>query len=79
MLEKKLRALSLICHRTQAAYLWWKITKKLKEVVPRALFTIALQAAVWWKVVAREDLSAMRKDVTAKFLWLRYNKKKKNF
>ncbi len=63
---EKVEALALICHRSQASYLWWKITTKLKEVVPRALFTIALQAAVWSKIVAREDISAMRKDVTAK-------------
>lgn len=74
---EKVEALSLICHRTQAAYLWWKITKKLKEVVPRALFTIALQATVWWKVVAREDLSAMRKDVTAKLYGWDITRKRK--
>nr|MDD3720333.1 translation elongation factor 4 [Candidatus Gracilibacteria bacterium] len=62
----KVDALSLMCHRSQAPYLGGKIAKKLKEVVPRALFTIAIQAAVGGKVVAREDISAMRKDVTAK-------------
>lgn len=74
---EKVEALSLICHRTQAAYLGWKVTKKLKEVVPRALFSIALQAAVWWKVVAREDLSAMRKDVTAKLYGWDVSRKRK--
>jgi len=39
-------ALAIICHRSQAAYLGGKIVLKLKEVVPRALFSIALQAAV---------------------------------
>ncbi|MBW7954876.1 elongation factor 4 [Candidatus Gracilibacteria bacterium] len=63
---EKVEALALICHRSQAAYLGGKITSKLKEVVPRALFSIALQASVGGRVVAREDLSAMRKDVTAK-------------
>jgi len=63
---EKVDALSIICHRTQAQSLGRKITKKLKDVVPRALFAIALQAAIGGKVVAREDLSAMRKDVTAK-------------
>jgi len=63
---EKIDALALICHRSQAAYLWGKMTKKLKEIVPRALFTIALQASVGGKVVAREDISALRKDVTAK-------------
>lgn len=74
---EKVDALSIMCHRTQAAYLWWKITKKLKEVVPKALFTIAIQASVWWKVVAREDLSAMRKDVTAKLYGWDISRKRK--
>lgn len=74
---EKVEALAIICHRSQAAYLWWKIVLKLKEVVPRALFAIALQAAVWWRVVAREDLSAMRKDVTAKLYWWDISRKRK--
>ncbi|MDD4151979.1 MAG: translation elongation factor 4 [Candidatus Gracilibacteria bacterium] len=59
-------ALSLICHRNSRAYLGGKMVRKLKEVVPKAQFAIALQAAVGAKVVAREDISALRKDVTAK-------------
>lgn len=74
---EKIEALALICHRSQASYLWWKITSKLKEVVPRAMFTIALQAAVWWKFVAREDISAMRKDVTAKLYGWDITRKRK--
>lgn len=70
-------ALSIICHRTQANYLWSKIVKKLKEVVPQALFSIALQAAIWWKVVARETLSALRKDVTAKLYGWDITRKRK--
>lgn len=63
---EKVDALSFICHRLHAAGIGGKMAKKLKEVIPRALFTIAIQAAVGGKVVAREDISAMRKDVTAK-------------
>ncbi|MDD3303073.1 MAG: translation elongation factor 4 [Candidatus Gracilibacteria bacterium] len=63
---EKVDALSVFCHKSQANYVGGKITKKLKEVVPRALFAIAIQVAVGGKVVAREDISAMRKDVTAK-------------
>jgi GTP-binding protein LepA len=63
---EKVDALSMMCHRTQAQNIGGKITKKLKEVVPKALFAIAIQAAVGGKVVAREDISALRKDVTAK-------------
>ncbi|RKW24222.1 elongation factor 4, partial [Candidatus Gracilibacteria bacterium] len=64
--DEKVDALSFICHRTQAAYVGGKVCSKLKEVIPRALFAIKIQAAVGGKVVAREDLSALRKDVTAK-------------
>ncbi len=74
---EKVWALSMICHRDQARYIWWKVTKKLKEVVPRAMFAIAIQAAVWGQVVAREDLSAMRKDVTAKLYGWDISRKKK--
>lgn len=74
---EKVEALAIICHRSQAAYLGGKIVSKLKEVVPRALFSIALQAAVWWRVVAREDLSAMRKDVTAKLYGWDITRKRK--
>lgn len=74
---EKVEALAIICHRSQAAYLWGKIVLKLKEVVPRALFAIALQASIWWRVVAREDLSAMRKDVTAKLYGWDISRKRK--
>ncbi len=74
---EKVDALSMMCHRTQAQNIGGKITKKLKEVVPRALFTIALQATVWWKVVAREDISALRKDVTAKLYGWDISRKRK--
>lgn len=75
--SEKVDALSFFCHRSQASYIGGKITKKLKEVVPRALFAIAIQVAVWWKVVAREDLSAMRKDVTAKLYGWDITRKRK--
>lgn len=75
--DEKVDALSFICHRTQAAYVWWKVCLKLKNVIPRALFAIKIQAAVWWKVVAREDLSALRKDVTAKLYGWDVSRKRK--
>lgn len=62
---ERVSALSMMCHRDQARFFGGRITVKLKEVVPRAMFSIAIQAAVGNQVVAREDLSAMRKDVTA--------------
>ena len=61
----RISALSLMTHREQARYVGGKIVKNLKEVVPRAQFAIAIQAAIGNSVVARETLSAFRKDVTA--------------
>jgi len=74
---EKIEALWFICHKDQAHYVWTKMCKKLKEVVPRALFAIAIQWAVWGKIVAREDLWAMRKDVTAKLYGWDITRKKK--
>lgn len=74
---EKIEALGFICHKDQAHFIGTKICKKLKEVVPRALFAIALQAAIWGKIVAREDLWAMRKDVTAKLYGWDITRKKK--
>jgi len=59
-------ALSLIAHKTRAYERSRAITEKLKEVVPRQLFEIPIQAAIGGKVIARETVKAMRKDVTAK-------------
>ena len=57
-------ALSIMAHRTEAQSLGREITKKLKEVIPRQNFQVALQAGIGGKFIAREDLSAYRKDVT---------------
>lgn len=75
--DERVDALAFICHREQAHFIWWKICSKLKEVVPRALFAIKIQAAVWWNVVARETLSALRKDVTAKLYGWDISRKRK--
>jgi GTP-binding protein LepA len=57
-------ALSVMVHRSEADSLGRIIVKKLKEVIPRQNFQVALQAAIGGKFIAREDLSAYRKDVT---------------
>lgn len=57
-------ALSVMCHRSEAQSLGRELTKKLKEVIPRQNFQVALQAAIGGRFIAREDLSAYRKDVT---------------
>ena len=59
-------ALSALIHRDHAHNLGKKICLKLKELIPRQQFMIALQAAIGAKIVARETISAVRKDVTAK-------------
>ena len=59
-------ALSMIAHRTRAYDRSRAITEKLKEVVPRQLFEIPIQAAIGGKIIARETVKALRKDVIAK-------------
>lgn len=59
-------ALSVMAHRSESQALGRDIVKKLKDVVPRQSFQVSLQAGIGGKFIAREDISAYRKDVTAK-------------
>jgi GTP-binding protein LepA len=59
-------ALSALIHRTNSTTLGKKICLKLKELIPRQQFEIAIQAAIGAKIISRETVKALRKDVTAK-------------
>ena len=59
-------ALSQLTHRTKARERGLKACERLKEEIPRQMFKIAIQAAIGGNVIARETISALRKDVTAK-------------
>ena len=62
----KNEALSVMCHRSEAEAIGREVTKKLKEVIPRQNFEVALQAAIGARIIARETIGAYRKDVTVK-------------
>ena len=59
-------ALSLVCHRSSAYDKGKALTSKLKEVVPRQMYDVAIQAAIGTRVIARVTQKAYRKNVTAK-------------
>ena len=63
---EKIDALAVMCHRSEADSIGREVTKKLKEVIPRQSFEVALQAAIGARIIARETIGAYRKDVLVK-------------
>ncbi|EKE26152.1 MAG: hypothetical protein ACD_4C00406G0001, partial [uncultured bacterium (gcode 4)] len=75
--SEKVDALSMMVHKDKSRLIGWKICKKLKDNIPKAQFSIAIQAAIWAQVIAREDIGALRKDVTAKLYGWDVSRKRK--
>lgn len=63
---EKMDALSVMAHKTEADSIGREVTKKLKDVIPRQNFEVALQAAIGARIIARETIGAYRKDVLVK-------------
>ena len=66
--SEKVDALSLIVHRANAQYRGRELASKMRELIPRQMYDVAIQAAIGSHIISRENVKAMRKDVLAKKL-----------
>lgn len=75
--SERVDSLSLMVHRSESMRIGREITGKLKDIIPKQSFQVVLQAAIGGKVIARDDISAMKKDVTAHLYGGDVSRKKK--
>jgi GTP-binding protein LepA len=75
--SERVDSLSLMVHRSEAMRIGREITGKLKDIIPKQSFQVVIQAAIGGKIIARDDISAMKKDVTAHLYGGDVSRKKK--
>jgi len=62
----RIDALAIIVHRTQSQFRGRQVAAKMREIIPRQMYDVSIQAAIGVKIIAREDIKALRKNVIAK-------------